>query len=217
METFPNLIIVDDHVMFLEGLRSIISNEHKYNIICTAKNGDDVIKYLEVNTDIHIDLIITDISMPDMDGIALNTIVKKKFPDVKTLIVSMHNNEEMISLLIENKADGYITKDDASSSILFAAIDTILSGQSYFSDKIWKTYIDSKTRKEKALLENLSALEREIIQLIVLEHTTQEIADMKKRSTLTIDSYRKNLLAKIGARNSVGLAIWAIKAGLVEV
>lgn len=213
----PNLIIVDDHTMFLEGLRFILESQQKYKIVCTAKSGNHVIKYLEINGDHAVDLVITDISMPDMNGIQLNSNIKNRYPKVRTLVISMHNDEGMIHKLIENGVDGYITKDDTTNNKLFEAIDTILSGTSYFSEKIWKTYKHSKAKKDKETLANLSEMEKEILRLITLEHTTQEIANIVNRSKLTIDSYRKNLLSKVGSRNSVGLAIWAIRVGLVDI
>ena len=104
-----NLIIADDHKMFLDGLLSILNSEDDYHILLTAKNGKHIVKYLEINTEEKIDLIITDITMPEMDGIALNKIVKERNRNIKTLVVSMHNNPDMIDTLIEHDVDGYVS------------------------------------------------------------------------------------------------------------
>ena len=105
-----NLIIVDDHKMFLDGVISILGLEKEYNIILTSTNGKHVLKYLDINSDEKIDLIITDISMPELDGITLNKKVKEKNKNIKTLIVSMHNDAEMIDKLTEDGVDGFIAK-----------------------------------------------------------------------------------------------------------
>ena len=106
-----NLVIVDDHKMFMDGLLSILKIECGYNIVLAAKDGKHIIKYLSINPDEKIDLIITDISMPEVDGITLNKVVKDMKRGIKILIVSMHNKIQMIESLIENDVDGYVSKN----------------------------------------------------------------------------------------------------------
>ena len=211
----PNLIIADDHKMFLEGLLFILNKEEQYNIIFTCKNGADVIKYLEANTRDQVDLVITDISMPEVDGIALNRFIKRSFPDIKVLIVSMHHDVTMISTLIEEQVDGYVPKD-AERRELLTAIHSILSGEKFFSQKIQMAFSHSVFSGDKALIDSISDKEKEILRLIAMEHTTQEISSILCLSKHTIDSYRKNLLSKLGVRNIAGLTKYAIKLGLVD-
>lgn len=210
-----NLIIADDHKMFLDGLLSILNSEKDYNILLTAKNGKHIAKYLEINPDEKIDLIITDITMPEMDGIALNKIVKQRKSNIKTLVVSMHNNPDMIDNLIEHDVDGYVPKN-AEKEELLLAINTILGGKKYFSDSIKKVYSNSIFNDESTTVAPLTKREKEVLTLIAQEHTTQEIADKLFLSKHTVESYRKNLIAKLDVRNLAGLTKQAIKMGLVD-
>lgn len=207
-----NLIIVDDHKMFLDGLLSILKTEHDYNIVLTANDGKHIVKYLSINPDEKIDLIITDISMPEVDGIKLNRIVKDIKKSIKTLVVSMHKDAEMIECLIENDVDGYVPKN-AKKEELLVAIQTILKGNKYFSKAIKDIYLENKFSRKKEEQEKVTLTKREIdvITLIAKEYTTQEIADKLFLSKHTIESYRKNLISKLGVRNLAGLTKYAIK------
>ncbi|WP_298548336.1 response regulator transcription factor [uncultured Aquimarina sp.] len=210
-----NLIIADDHKMFLDGLLSILNSEKDYNILLTAKNGKHIAKYLEINPDEKIDLIITDITMPEMDGIALNKIVKQRKSNIKTLVVSMHNNPEMIDNLIEHDVDGYVPKN-AEKEELLKAIQTILKGEKYFSREIKDIYMENKFSKKKDEEVKLTQREVDVITLIAQEFTTQEIADKLFLSKHTIESYRKNLIAKLNVRNLAGLTKYALKMNYIQ-
>lgn len=210
-----NLIIVDDHKMFLDGLLSILNSEKEYNVLLTAKNGKNIVKYLEINPDEKIDLIITDISMPELDGMALNKIVKDRTSSIKTLVVSMHNNYEMIDSLIENDVDGFVPKNAKKEEFLIA-IKTILNGEKYFSKEIKDIYIKNKLSKKKAAKINLTKREIDVITLIAEEFTTQEIADKLFLSKHTIESYRKKIISKLNARNLAGLTKYAMKMGYIK-
>jgi len=210
-----NLIIADDHKMFLDGLLSILNSENDYNILLTAKNGKHIAKYLEINPDEKIDLIITDITMPEMDGIALNKIVKERKSNIKTLVVSMHNNPDMIDNLIEHDVDGYVPKN-AEKEELLKAIQTILGGEKYFSREIKDIYMENKFSKKKNEEVKLTQREIDVITLIAQEFTTQEIADKLFLSKHTIESYRKNLIAKLSVRNLAGLTKYAMKMNYIQ-
>jgi DNA-binding NarL/FixJ family response regulator len=181
----------------------------------TAKSGTNVVKYVGINPNEKIDLIISDISMPEMDGITLNKKVKEINPNIKILIVSMHIDTKMIDTLIKNNVDGYIPKN-AEKEELLKAIETILKGEKYFSEIIKDTYMKSVFNKEKETISALTQREREVLKLIAEENTTQEIADILFLSKHTIESYRKNLISKLNVRNLAGLTKYAIKLGLVD-
>ena len=210
-----NLIIVDDHKMFLDGIVSILNTKKEYNITLTTTKGKEVIKYLEINTDEKIDLIITDISMPELDGIELNKIIKEKRKNIKTLVVSMHNNIEMIDNLIAHDVDGYVPKNAEKKEFL-KAIKTILKGEKYFSKEIKDVYLENKFSKKKLDEIKLTQREIDVVTLIAEEFTTQEIADKLCLSKHTIESYRKNLIAKLEVRNLAGLTKYALKMKYVN-
>ena len=210
-----NIIIADDHKMFLDGVLSILAPREEYHILLTANSGKNVIKYVTINPTKKIDLIITDISMPEVDGITLNNSVKQTNPNIKVLVVSMHMDTAMIDALIKNDVDGYVPKN-AEKEELLTAIETILKGEKYFSNSIKEAYMKSVFTKEKETLQALTEREKEVLKLIALEHTTQEIADQLFLSKHTIESYRKNLISKLNVRNLAGLTKYAIKLGLVD-
>ncbi len=214
-KTKYKLVVADDHKMFLDGLLSIISHESDYQIVYTANNGKDLKKYLDINTDEKIDLAILDINMPKMDGVELNNYIKKAYPGLKTLIVSMSSEPKQIYELTQKGVDGYIPKN-AKKEELLLAIDTILKGSNYFSSSIKEAYTKSifDQKNETAIV--LSNREKEILQLIAKEYTTQEIANELFLSKYTIEGYRTSLISKLEVKNVVGLAKYAIKLGLIE-
>nr|WP_299033380.1 response regulator transcription factor [uncultured Tenacibaculum sp.] len=210
-----NIILVDDHKMFLDGLLSIFNNEEAYNILLTANSGENVIKYIDTNPNQSIDIVISDISMPDIDGITLNDYIKKARPEIKTLIVSMHTDTGMIDTLIKNDVDGYLSKN-ATQSELLLAVKTILGNDKYFSESVKQAYMNNVFNKGKDTMVTLTKREKDVLKLIAEEYTTQEIADKLFLSKHTIESYRKNLISKLNVKNLAGLTKYAIKLGLVE-
>jgi len=208
-----NLIIADDHKMFLEGLVFIL--EEKYNIVFTSNDGERVVSYLKGHPNQQIDLIITDISMPNLDGIELTEMVKNKYPNIKLLVLSMYHKPATINKLIENKVDGYLLKDSTKTELI-TAIKTILSGKSFFSEKVKRSYSESIFSNEKDILQLISEKEKKILALIAMEHTTKEISEILFLSKYTIDSYRKNLISKLNVRNIAGLTKIAMNLGLVD-
>ena len=209
-----NLIIVDDHSMFREGLEGLVETEENYNIALSVKNGNEILKYLDINSDKDVDLIISDISMPDINGIELTKLIKEKYTKVKVLIISMHMNVDMIEELIQYNVDGYLSKN-ATKRELLEAVKTILSGKRFFSKKIKEVYLKKKQADEKEKIK-LTKREIDVITLIAKEYTTQEIADQLFLSKHTIESYRKTLISKLGVRNLAGLTRYAIKMKYIE-
>ena len=210
-----NLIIADDHKMFIDGLISILNDAPEFSVILTAKNGAQVVKYLGINGVENIHLLITDLTMPEMDGIELNKIVKETYPSLKTLVVSMHIDGNMIDKLIRNNVDGYVPKN-AEKDELLTAIHSIIKGEKYFSSEIKKAYTDAMFDNKKVEEINLTDREKEVLKLIAEEYTTQEIADELFLSKHTIESYRKNLISKLNVKNLAGLTKHALKMGLLE-
>ncbi len=210
-----NLIIADDHKMFIDGLMSILKDAPEFTVTTTAKNGAQVVKYLDINGVDDLHLLITDLTMPEMDGIELNKIVKEKYPKLKTLVVSMHIDGSMIDKLIRNNVDGYVPKN-AEKEELLEAIRTIVKGEKYFSNEIKRAYTDAMFEQKKQEEVSLTDREKEVLKLIAEENTTQEIADILFLSKHTIESYRKNLISKLQVKNLAGLTKHAIKMGLLD-
>src|SRR5690606_34090387 len=160
-----NIILADDHKLFLEGLVRLIKQEDDLHVLYHAHGGKYIAQYVDSHPDETIDLVITDISMPDFDGIALNNHLKGAHPEIKTLVVSMHMDAGMVDTLIQQDVDGYLSKN-ADSAEFLTAIRSILRGEKYFSESVKQAYADSVFNKKKDTLEMLTSREKEVLKLI---------------------------------------------------
>lgn len=208
------IIIADDHTMFLEGIVSLLENEEGIHIIGKATNGKSALEIIE-NTLPNI--ILLDISMPEMDGIEVTKIIKQKYPSVKTLIVSTHSNIQMIAKLIRMGVDGYLLKN-AEKQELLHAIQTIKNGATYFCKEVEEKNEDnnSKIKNETLQITELSSREKEILILIAQEFTGSEIAEKTFISLNTVNTHRRNLISKLNVKNTAGLVKYAIEYGLLD-
>ncbi|MEN2413115.1 response regulator transcription factor [Flavobacterium mesophilum] len=209
-----NLLIADDHTMFLQGIVSLLEQESEINIVGKAVNGIEALEKIKTENP---DLVILDVSMPEMDGIELSKILKKDFPEVKILVVSTHSNVKIISRLIRIGVNGYLLKN-AEKSELLKAIQTIASGENYFSEETTEKHLANhlKIEKQVSVLTELSSREKEILVLIAHEYNTAEIAEKTFISLNTVNTHRRNLLSKLNAKNTAGLVKYAVENGLVD-
>lgn len=208
------ILIVDDHTMFLDGITEILRNTELYDVVGTASNGTDA---LEIISQASVNLVITDLRMKNMDGNELSKILNLKYPDIKILVVSMHNDYSLISQLLKNGVSGYILKNTGKEELL-EAIHDVTHGKTYFSEEVKSNFINSKVVGLKSNEENipLTKREKEVLQLIALEHTTNEMAEKLFISLNTVETHRKNILRKLKVRNSVGIVKKAIELGLLN-
>ncbi|WP_433835963.1 response regulator [Flavobacterium anhuiense] len=209
-----NLLIVDDHTMFLQGIISLLEQESNINIIDKAVNGIEALEIVKKGT---IDFIILDISMPEMDGIEFSKIIKKQHPHIKILILSTHSNVMIVSRLIRIGVNGYLLKN-AEKEELLKAINTIGLGKNYFAEELQEKHLSNNSRIEKHIsnLSELSSREKEILVLIAQEYNTAEIAEKTFISLNTVNTHRRNLLSKLNAKNTAGLVKYAVENGLVD-
>ena len=212
MKTITNIFLVDDHQMFLDGIFSILNESKDYNIVGTAKDGEQVLKILH---NFNVDIVITDIEMPKIDGLELTKIIKERHPNIKVLITSSHAESEKIRSAITNKADGYLMKNTGKVELL-KALKKIGKGETYFANEIktiLNTSIQASKKEEKKA--NLSPREKQVLCLIAQEKSTHEITELLFISKNTVETHRKNMMRKIGAKNMVGLVKYAIKEKLI--
>ncbi len=209
------IIIVDDHKMFLDGLLSIIQPEKEYTVALATTDAHHVMKYLAINAAQQIDLIITDISMPSMDGLDFIQLLKKEHKEAKVLVISMNQDHEMVQSALDLGVRGYVSKN-APKHELFTAIETIIGGESYFSADIKRSIQELSEQQKQQKKIKLTEREIEVISLIAQEYTTQEIADTLFLSKYTIEGYRKNLIAKLNVRNLAGITKYALKMKYIK-
>ncbi|ELR69213.1 two component transcriptional regulator, LuxR family [Fulvivirga imtechensis AK7] len=211
-----NIMIVDDHKMFLDGITSLLKEHSGFNIVASAKDGNEALTKLTVNNS--IDVLITDISMPDLDGEALCKEVKRKYPDINILALSMHSDSKSIKKVLRNGASGYILKNTGQEELI-EAIQQVAQGQTYFSEKVKNNIMAGMTGTEEDddyQKIRLTKREVEILKLIASEYTTNQIADKLFISLHTVESHRKNIMRKTKAKNMAGLIKYAVKEGIVE-
>lgn len=207
------LLIADDHVLFLEGIKKLLQTNLKFEVIETVTNGIALLEALKKKT---VDIVILDLSMPEMDGIEACKHIRNKFPNIKILVLSTHSHLQLVVRLIKYGVSGYLLKNIVQEE-LFLALEEIYKGNTYFSKEIKekKEDNDRKIRIHKNSITELSRREKEILLLIVAENTTQEIADKIFISANTVNTHRRNLLSKLNVKNTAGLVKYAYENGLV--
>ncbi len=194
--------LVDDHQMFLDGMVAVLSTQNDFSILFVENSAQSAIERLKQNQP---DIIISDISMPDMNGIEFIKKVKEHYPEIKILILSMFENLQTF----ENM-DGYLLKETDKEELITAINTIVLQNGKYF--KTTKNEIDTFEFKHSIL----SPREKEIIQLIANECTTDEIAKQLFISKGTIETHRKNIFFKLQVKNIAGLIKKAIYLGIVK-
>lgn len=204
------LLIADDHPLIIDGLKTSLSREESLEIVDEAVDGAEVLSALQRH---NIDVILLDINMPGMNGFETLQKIVPEFPDVKILILSMYDKPEFIHSLIENGASGYLLKNTGRDEMIYA-IQKVHHGNIYFSEEVKK--ILKKEERAAGGHEQLTKREKEILSLIAQEKTTSEIAELLFISTHTVDTHRKNLLAKLGVKNAAGLVKFAIEYGITR-
>ncbi|MBT8234064.1 MAG: response regulator transcription factor [Saprospiraceae bacterium] len=211
------ILIADDHAMFADGIASILKNEDSIQVVGRCLDGPTVIDFLKAN---EVDILLLDVNLPGMSGIDVCKEVTTKFKPTKVLAISMFNEESFVTEILNNGAMGYILKNTGREELLIA-INTVLSGKSYFSDDVTQTIMKglmkqrTASKQSKPELPKISRREKEVLALIMEEHTTQEIADQLFISLKTVESHRSNLLAKLNARNTAGLVRIAMENNLI--
>ena len=206
------IMMVDDHQMFIDGLKSLIRKVEHFKVIAEANSGEEAMELLEQNKP---DLVITDINMPGMSGTELTKIIKTRWPDIKVLVLSMYDDPAIVREILECEAEGYVLKNTGKGELV-DAIKQIADDGTFYSRDVMKV-IMSDLQAEKEVLEMkdvLSDRELEILKLIVAEYTTKAIAEELNLSPLTIDTHRKNILKKTGCKTLVGLIKYALTRGV---
>ena len=210
-----NILIADDHQLVIDGIKSMLATEAHYRIIAEANDGQQAWEMIGSSAADEYQLLITDISMPLLTGVELCRMVKQKRPEIKVLILSMYNNVSVVKEAIAAEADGYILKNTGKAEFL-TALYRISDGGTYFTQDILPIIYNQyqKEKKQEEQLATLSQREKEILTLIVKEHTSEEIAQKLFISKKTVDNHRAHILEKTHCRSTIGLVKYAIKNGL---
>ncbi len=210
--------LIDDHQLFREGIKSLLSQTPWISFVLEASSEREFFTQLKTTVP---DIILLDLELGDSDGIEIIKKLKESYPDVKIIMLTMHGEDRMISYLMEIGANAYLPKDSSQSELEIALKTTFEEGN-YLSPHVSKVLLKQVQQKEDTVpqLNNpyqLTKRELEVLRLISKEHTTPEIAEHFFLSTRTIEGYRKNLMSKLGVKNSAGLIMKAIKENIISI
>jgi DNA-binding NarL/FixJ family response regulator len=211
-----SVVLVDDHVLLRQGVRKILDGRPDLEIAGEVGTGPELLELLRRCSP---DLILLDISMPNLRGIEAIPEIRRLKPNVKILILTMHREEEYLYEAISAGADGYLLKEDADQDLFFA-IDMVLQGKIYIS-----RFLAEKSRQDWALIrrgkrpsptaELLTTREREVLKLIAEGKSSKEIGEMLFISARTVERHRANMMDKLDAKNMVDLVKYAVKKGFI--
>ena len=214
------ILIVDDHQMIRDGLKALLMGYDNIEIVGECNDGSEVLPQLKQN---EVDIILMDIRMPQMDGIEASKKIFQEFPEQKIIALTMFNEEKYIEEMLKLGTMGYILKDGGKTDLL-NAIETVHQGENYYSDKVTETIMAkltknkprAKQQKLEVTLDELTQREKDILRLIAEELTNSEIGEKLNISNRTVDTHRRNLLQKLGVKNTAGLVKYAVKSGLTD-
>lgn len=212
-----NIIIADDHELFRDGFKLMLSKQTNIKILAEAENGKELLDLVEKHQP---QVVITDIKMPLMDGIEVAKKITEKYPTIGVIALSMFDEDDLIIDMLEAGAKGYLLKNADKEKIL-EAIRVVYEGNPYYchttSNKLTQMIAKSKHnpyKKRKPI--EFSEKEIEIIQLICKSLTNKEIGEKLFMSTRTVEGYRLRIMEKMDVKNPVGLVLFALKTGLVK-
>ncbi len=209
--------IADDHTLFRTGVKTSLSSRKDIQMVAEAENGMQLLNLLR---HIQPDVVLLDIQMPIMDGLATLPEIKKLYPNVKVIMLSMHNDHSVISRMMEIGANSYLTKE-SGSEMIYEAIRGVYEQDFYFNDLTNKALLSglrTKRTVESSMPQDVQLTDKEItiLKLMCDEKSTKEIADIVDLSPRTVEAIRDKLKTKTGTKSMAGLVMYAVKAGLVE-
>ncbi|MCO6357949.1 response regulator [Roseivirga pacifica] len=210
--------LADDHKLFREGIRFILGQMEGLEVLFEVSNGAELLETLTEETP---DVVLLDLDMPELDGIEVLKSLRPERTDVKIIILSMHSDQKMVAHLMELGANAYLLKDTTHEE-LEKAIKSVDAEGHYFNEFVSQAMLKglmSKTKTKPTLKYNVDLTPREIevLELICQEFTAKEIADKLFISHRTAEGHRKNLIDKLGVKNTAGLVMKAIKEGIISV
>ena len=209
-----NVLLADDHKIVRDGLRILIENHGDMNVVAEAENGQ---KAINLARELRPEVIIMDISMPDINGIDATRKITSDFPGIKVIALSMHTDRHFVVGMLEAGAAGYLLKDCAFEELV-SAIHTVLENHTYLSptitDIVVRNYVKKASKTSVVSSAELTARERELLQLLAEGMTAKQIAKTLRVSVKTVETHRRNIAQKLGAGSVAELIKYAIREGL---
>lgn len=215
-ENMIRVAIAEDQRLFRECLVSILNATEHLRVVVEAANGKELLVQLTTQSSLP-DVVLLDLTMPEMNGLETTQHLKKDYPSIKIVILSVHSEERHIVRMVGMGVSGYLLKNSELSEVT-RAVEAVHEKGYYFNDSVLRAMqagMSQQQQKQYDPKTPLTAREKEVLELICRERTTPEIAEQLFLSVRTVDGHRNNLLEKTGARNTAGLVLYAIRHGLV--
>jgi len=214
------IALIDDQKLFRQTMGLFISQTPGFRLLIEAHNGNDFLAKL-TNSEYLPHIALVDMEMPVMDGIELNGKLQTMYPEIKVIILSIHAKERLIANMIHAGASGYLVKN-CDKEELIAAIRTTHNNGFYINEQVLKAMQNASGKQDaikniSGIAVEISAREKEILQLICQEYSNTEIAEKLFISPRTAEGHRNNLLAKTGCRNTAGLVVFAVKSHIYKI
>ncbi|MFH0808865.1 MAG: response regulator transcription factor [Pseudomonadota bacterium] len=210
------LLIADDHAVLREGLKLLLHGTDGFEVVAEASDGEDAVQKAE---ELKPDIVLLDVAMSNVDGLAAARLITERLPDTKVIILTLHSREEYVFRALKAGASGYLLKDSGISDIM-AAIHAVAAGEYYLSPRISRTliqdYLLREGKRAASECELLSSREQEVLILIVEGASSREIAAKLCLSNKTIENHRANIMRKMQVHNRVALVKAAYRLGLVK-
>ncbi len=209
------ILICDDHPLVSLGINLILKDNPDFEIVCEVENGKEALSFIQNN---EIDIILLDVNMPVLNGLETCTLVRRDFPDIKVIMLTMIEDLHMVKKFIERGANAYVLKNSGNEEIL-DTIQRVSKGENVFDKDLIQDLLLGKkrpTNNPTDLFPTLSRREKEILELIIAEKTSAEIAKDLFISFNTVETHRRNMLNKLGLRNTAGLVRKAIEFDLLN-
>ena len=213
-----NILIVDDHLVLVDGIKALLSSEADLRLLHHALDARTALDILASEEEIH--LILLDVNLPDIDGVALCQEICQKYPEIPIIALTMHHEPGIITKMIRAGSKGYLLKNTGKSELI-EAIRHVAMGNSYYSKEVTHQLVASMSPQNNSSQKfdqgpKITRREKDVLALIVEEFTTEEIAEKLFISPSTVISHRKSLLRKLNAKNSAGLVKAAYERDLLK-
>ncbi|PYV20484.1 MAG: DNA-binding response regulator [Acidobacteria bacterium] len=211
------IVVADDHVFVRRGIRTLLESRG-WNVLAEASTGREAIERVE---ELKPDIVVLDISMPDLNGLDATPQILKIAPQTRVLILTMHNTQEVMERVLKAGARGCILKSDAERDLL-TAVEALMNNQTFYTSMLSEIMLDNFLHKgerpieEKSVDEQLTSREREILQLLVEGKSNKEVASKLEISTRTVESHRANIIRKLHCHSFSDLVRYAIRNKIVE-
>lgn len=219
MDEKRSILIVDDHPLFREGLKTIIERSNRFEVVAEAGNGKEGLKKTRK---FKPDLVMVDLSLPDTSGIQLTRDIRKTFSHIKVIIVTMHSKVDYIAEAFQAGANGYVVKESAAEGLM-KGLETVLKGEYFLDSAVSSQVVETlmripgkETKISDAQYGTLTAREQEILRVLAEGLSTKEIAEKLCISPKTVDNHRANIMNKLDLHSTIDLVRYAAKLGLID-